>query len=77
MPAVGSFVMGAFSAYIIWTLVRAVRNGVIFSDGVGYDIHEQPTKFASMAAVHGIGALLFAGLAAGGVVHSMRLIFPH
>jgi hypothetical protein len=77
MPAVGSFVMGSFSAYIMWTLVRAAHSGVIFSDGVGYDIHEQPTEFASMAVVHGIGALLFAWLAAGGVAHSLRLIFPH
>ena len=77
MPPVGSFMMGGFAAYIIWTLVRAMRNGVIFSDGVGYDVHEQPTKFASMVVIHGIGALLFAWLAAGGIAGSLRLILPH
>ena len=37
---------------------------IIFSDGIGYDLDEQPMKFASTAAMHGIGALLFAWLAA-------------
>ena len=64
--------MGAFAAFIVWTLVRAVRDGVVFSDGIGYNIHEQPTKFASTVALHGTGALLFASLAA----HDLyRLVF--
>jgi hypothetical protein len=65
MPAI-SFTMGAFAVYIAWTLVRALRNGVIFSDGVPYNARERPVMFVSMAAVHCGGALLFAGLAAGG-----------
>jgi hypothetical protein len=70
MPVVGSFMMGA-------TLVRALRSGVIFSDGVGYDVHQQPRKFASMTIVHGTGALLFAWLAVGGIAHAWRLVLPH
>lgn len=77
MPAVGSLMMGAFAGFIVWTLVRALRNGVIFSDGVGYDLQQQPRQFASMAMIHGVGALLFASLAAGGIAHSWRLILNH
>jgi hypothetical protein len=77
MPAVGSFMMGGFAAFIVWTLVRALRNGVIFSDGVGYDLAQQPRQFTSMAVVHGVGALLFAWLAAGGAAHAWRLILLH
>jgi hypothetical protein len=77
MPPVAGLLMGAFAAFIAWTLVRALRDGVIFSDGIGYDIDEQPIEFASTAAIHGVGALLFAWLAAGGVAHLYRLILQH
>jgi hypothetical protein len=63
MPAVGSFMLGAFAVFIAWTLVRALRNGTIFSDGVAYHAGEQPRMFVSMAAVHGAGVLLFGWLA--------------
>jgi hypothetical protein len=77
MP-VTSFMMGAFALYIVWTLVRALRNGIIFSDGVPYNANERPMMFASMAAVHGGGALLFAGLAAdGGIPGLWQLIGSH
>ena len=77
MPPVAGLMMGAFAAFIMWTLVRALRDGVIFSDGIGYDIDEQPMKFASTVAMHGIGAMLFAWLAAGGVANLFRLILQH
>jgi hypothetical protein len=78
MPPVGSFMMGAFAVFIMWTLVRALRSGTIFSDGVAYDVNEQPTMFASMAVIHSIGAFLFAWLAAGGDIAGFwHLIGPH
>jgi hypothetical protein len=64
MPPVAGLMMGGFAAFVMWTLARALRDGVIFSDGIGYDIHEQPGKFTSTVALHGTGALLFACLAA-------------
>ena len=74
MPPVAGLMMGGFSAFVMWTLVRALRDGIIFSDGIGYDIHQQPRKFASTVALHGTGALLFAGLAA----HDLyRLVLQH
>ena len=66
MSPVGSFMLGAFAVFIMWTLVRALRSGIIFSDGVAYNINEQPRMFASMATIHGIGAFFFAWLAASG-----------
>jgi hypothetical protein len=67
MP-VARLLMGAFAVYIAWTLVRALRTGIIFSDGIAYDAHQQPRMFASTAAIHGGGAVLFAWLAANGGV---------
>jgi len=77
MRSVAVLMMGAFAVYIVWTLVRALRQGIIFSDGIGYDIDEQPMKFASTVAMHGIGAMLFAWLAAGGIANLFRLILQH
>ncbi len=48
------------------TLVRALRDGIIFSDGVPYNVRERPSMFAATAAIHGSGALLFAWLAVNG-----------
>jgi hypothetical protein len=74
MSPVAGLMMGGFAAFIMWTLVRALRDGVIFSDGIGCDIHQQPTKFASTAVLHGTGALLFSWLAA----HDLyRLVLQH
>jgi hypothetical protein len=77
MRSVVGLMMGGFAAYIVWTLVRALRDGIIFSDGIGYDINEQPTKFASTVVLHGTGAVLFAWLAAGGIANFYRLILQH
>jgi hypothetical protein len=74
MPPVVSLMMGEFAIFIVWTLVRALRNGIIFSDGVPYNANERPMVFASMAAVHCGGALLFAGLAAGGIPGFSHLV---
>jgi hypothetical protein len=78
MPPVGSFLLGAFAVFIALTLVRALRSGIIYSDGVACDAHEQPGMFASLAAIHGGGAVLFAWLAAsGGIVKFLPLMGPH
>ena len=66
MPMVGSLALGAFSAFILWTLFRALRNGTISSDGVAYGVAERPMMFASTATIHGVGAILFAWLALAG-----------
>ena len=37
MRPFGCFILGAFAVFIIRTLVRALRSGVIFSDGIEAD----------------------------------------
>ena len=77
MP-VASFMMGAFAVFIMWTLVRALRSGIIFCDGVPYDFNQRPRMFASMAAIHYGGVLLFVWLAAsGGIAKLWPLMMPH
>ena len=66
MHPVGRIVVGAFALFIVWTLVRALRRGTIFSRGTPYDINEQPMMFAFVAASHVIVILFFGWLAAGG-----------
>lgn len=75
MPPVGSFMLGAFAVFIAWTLVRALQSGTIFSDGVPCNANEQPMEFASVAAIHCGGAVLFAWLAASdGIPVLWRLV---
>ena len=76
MP-LASFMMGAFAVFILGSVVRALRSGIIFSDGVPYDVDERPRMFASMAAVHCSGVLLFAWLASGGIAKFWPLIMSH
>jgi len=47
MPPVVSVMLGAFAAFIGWTLVRALCDGTIYSDGIPYCVGEQPRMFAS------------------------------
>jgi hypothetical protein len=78
MPPVASFMLGAFAVFMMRTLVRALRNGIIFSDGVPYNFKERPSMFASTAAIHGSGALLFAWLAVNGHIAGLwSLIGTH
>ena len=78
MHPVGRIVLGAFALFIVWTLVRALRRGTIFSRGTGYDVNEQPMMFALVAASHVIIICLFGWLAAGGDIAGFwRLIAPH
>jgi hypothetical protein len=78
MHPVGRIVVGAFALFIVWTLVRALRRGTIFSRGTGYDINERPMMFAFVAASHVIVILFFGWLAAGGDIAGFwRLVAPH
>ena len=68
MPPVVSVMLGAFAAFIGWTLVRALCDGTIYSDGIPYCVGEQPRMFASTVAIHGFGALVFGWLAVSGSI---------
>ena len=61
----GRIILGALALFIFWTLVRAFRRGVIYSDGYGFSLDENPMMFTLAVIVHTLGALFFAYLAAG------------
>jgi hypothetical protein len=65
MNPYGRLVMAALAVFVLWTLVRAWRSGVIFSEGRGYAIDENPTIYSLGLAVHGGIAIYCALLAAG------------
>jgi hypothetical protein len=65
MHPAGRMILGALAAFIVWTLVRAFRRGVIYSRGYSFDLDDSPMLFTLAAIVHAFGALFFAYLAAG------------
>jgi hypothetical protein len=78
MHPVGRIVVGVFALFIVWTLVRALRRGTIFSRGTAYDINEQPMMFPLVAASHFLIICFFGWLAAGGDIAGFwRLVAPH
>ena len=78
MDPIGRIVLGVFAAFILWTLIRALRSGIIFSRGTGYDSNERPMMFAFVAASHVIIICFFGWLAAGGDIAAFwRLVMPH
>jgi hypothetical protein len=78
MHPIGRIVLGLLAAFMLWSLIRAFRNGMIFSDGFGYDSNERPMMFALVAASHVVGICLFGWLAAGGDIAAFwRMAAPH
>ena len=65
MHPVGRIILGAFAAFIVWTLVRAFRRGVIYSRGYSFALDDSPMLFTLAAIVHAFIAVFFAYLAAG------------
>jgi hypothetical protein len=65
MHPAGRIILGALAAFIVWTLVRAFRNGVIYGQGFSYSLDDDPMLFTLAAIVHAFGAVFFAYLAAG------------
>jgi hypothetical protein len=66
MHPIGRAVLAALAVLTVWSLVRALRTGRIFSEMRAYSIDEQPFLFSLTAAVHFVGIAYFAWLAAGG-----------
>jgi len=65
MHPAGRFILGALAVFILWTLVRAFRRGVIQSRGYSFTLDDSPMLFTLCVMVHASGALYFAYLAAG------------
>ncbi len=78
MHPVSRIILGVMAVFILWTLVRALRSGTIFSRGGGYDTNSQPMMFALIGACHVFGICLFVWLAAGGDIAAFcRMAMPH
>ena len=65
MDPFGRLVMGGLAVFVVWTLVRAARTGVIYSEYRGFDINEQPTLYALAYVVHLAIVVAALGMAAG------------
>ncbi len=65
MPLFGRVIMGLLAIFIAWTLLRALRNGRIFSRGYGFTIDDQPMMFVLAMATHGLMVFFLLWLAAG------------
>src|SRR5262245_29012993 len=57
--------MAALALFILWTMVRALRTGTIYSEGDGYGLDDRPVMFSLTFAVHAVGLAFFVWLAAG------------
>jgi hypothetical protein len=59
-------ILGALAAFILWSLVRAFRRGIIKStSGYSFTLDDSPMLFTLTVIVHAGGALFFAYIAAG------------
>jgi hypothetical protein len=62
----GRIILGALAAFILWSLVRAFRDGIINSTtGYSFTLDDSPMLFTLTAIAHAAGALFFAYIAAG------------
>jgi hypothetical protein len=62
----GRIILGALAAFILWSLVRAFRRGIIKStSGCSFTLDDSPMLFTLTAIAHAGGALSFGYLAAG------------
>jgi hypothetical protein len=58
-------IIGGLGIFVAWTVLRAWRSGVLFSQGVGYDVNENPALYGFGILCH-LGIVVFcAALAAG------------
>ncbi len=65
MHPAGRIILGVLAAFVMWTLVRAFRRGVIYSRGYSFALDDSPMLFTLAAVVHAFCAAFFAYLAAG------------
>jgi hypothetical protein len=62
----GRIILGALVAFILWSLVRAFRDGIITSTiGHSFTLDDSSMLFTLTAIAHAGVALFFANLAAG------------
>ena len=78
MPLLVRLLLGGLAIFMVFSLWRAARRGVIFIDGVPCNGAQQPMRFAGTAALDAIGIVAFSWLAAGpSMVSLWRLLALH
>jgi hypothetical protein len=63
------------ACFVIWTLIRALRSGTLFSEGWAFSADEQPAIYALGLAAHGSIAAYLLWLAAGFDSHGFFRLF--
>jgi hypothetical protein len=62
----GRIILGALAVFLLWSLIRAFRRGVINStSGYSFTLDDSPVLFTLVAIVHAGGVVFFGCIAAG------------
>lgn len=62
---IGRAIAALLAAFVVWTLVRAFRRGVISDDMWTYSLDDNPMLFTIAAVAHGLGVAFLVFIAAG------------
>lgn len=65
MHPLGQAIFGCLAIFTVWTIVRAMRTGVIYSKGAEFALDERPIAFGLALAVH-LGIVAFCVWCAAG-----------
>ena len=65
MDPFGRVMMAGLAAFMIWTLVRGVKTGVLYSEGWALGAERSPVMFALDFAVRSVLIVMCLGMAAG------------
>jgi hypothetical protein len=65
MHPLGQVIFGCITVFAVWTMIRALRTGSIFSKGMEFNVNGQPIAFSLVFAGHLILVGLCVWMAAG------------
>lgn len=65
MPLYARIVFGCLAVFVIWTIIRAVHSGSVFSRGIEFKIDDRPFVYSLALAVHVLIAAFLIWSAAG------------
>jgi hypothetical protein len=65
MPPFARIIFGALAVFVIWTIIRAIRSGSVFTRGIEFNIDEQPFVYSLALGFHLLIAAFLVWCAAG------------
>jgi hypothetical protein len=65
MPLAARALMAGLALFMVWTMVRGFRTGIVYDETWTFDESKNPMMFALTMAVRGVGVVFFLWLAAG------------